>query len=183
MSVGGRLLGALFRGNGIHHADSCTSRHPYLGPVHGTTSRIDVYESPARETIYTCTECRRLAIWKAGELQPDPIWELEHLRVRGPGEQERADAAVELVQLKRRNVEDASTSRPVELPKSREPGRPRGSGLQIPNAEMLIAEFRRLKASKPGGRPTQDELAKEMRVPPTTLRDALKRFELSWPPE
>jgi hypothetical protein len=182
VSIGGRLLSELFRRNGIHHADSCTSRDSSLGPIPGTTSGIDVYESPAGETIYTCNECERLAIWKDRVLQPDPIWELEHLRVRGPGEQERADAAVELERLQRRNAEDSKRSRPVEPRKPRMPGRPLASGLRIPNAEALLREFRLLKETS-GRQPTQHELAKKMGQPPTTLRDALKRFELNWPPE
>jgi hypothetical protein len=183
VSVGRRLLGELFRDNGIHHADSCKSRHPFLGPVSGTTSRIDAYESPAGEVIYTCTECRRLAIWKDRVLQPDPIWELEHARVRGPGEQERADAAAELERLQRPNLDIAVPSGPVEPSRPRRPGRPRGSGLEIPNVDVVLDEFRRLKAAKPGGQPTKADLAKKMGVPPSTLRDALTRFRLGWPPE
>ena len=182
MSLGMRLLGALFRGNGILHADSCTSRQTYLGPMSGTTSRIDAYESPTGEVIYTCTECGRLARWKDRVLQPDPVWELEHARVRGPGEQERADAAVELERLQQRNAEDTKGSRPVEPPKPRELGRPRGSGLQIPNDDTLLSEFRSLKETS-GRQPTQEQLAKKMGVPLSTLRDARKRLHLSWPPE
>ena len=182
MSIGGRLLGALLRGNGIHHADSCASRGSSLGPIPGMTSRIDLYESPAGETIYTCTECGRLAVWKDRTLQPDPIWELDHARLRGPGEQERADALVELERLQRRNAEDSKRSRPVEPRKPRTAGRPLASGLRIPNAKVLLAEFRLLKEAS-GRQPTQVELAEKMGVPLSTLRDARKRLHLSWPPE
>jgi hypothetical protein len=183
VSIGWRLLGELFRGNGIHHADSCTSRHPWLGSIPGGTSRIDAYVSPAGEVIYTCTECERLAIWKDRVLQPDPVYERDHARVRGPAEQGRADAAVELERLQRPNLDIAVTSGPVEPFRPRRLGRPRGSGLEIPNVDVVLDEFRRLKAAKPGGRPTQADLAKKMGVPPSTLRDALTRLRLGWPPE
>lgn len=137
MSIGGRLLSALFRGNGIHHADSCTSRQPYLGPVPGTTSRIDAYVSPAGEAIYTCTECNRLARWKDRVLQPDPTWELERLLVRGPGEQERANAAVELELLQRPHAQDADGSRSVEV---RKPRGPRTAESEQLNPESDVGE-------------------------------------------
>jgi hypothetical protein len=146
VSIGGRLLSALFRGNGIHHADSCTSRHWFLGPVSGTTSLIDAYTSPAGETTYTCTECRRLAIWKAGELQPDPIYELEHARARGPGEKDRAKATVELERLQRRNAEVAKRSGPVEPRESRGP---RTADVKRLNRESDVGE--RPKESAPSG--------------------------------
>jgi hypothetical protein len=146
VSIGGRLLSELFRGNGIHHADSCTSRHSYLGPARGTSSRIDAYESPAGETIYTCTECRRLAIWKDRVLQPDPVWELEHARLRGPGEQERADAAAELRRLKPRNAEGAKQSSPVEPRESRGP---RMADVKRLNRDSDVGE--RPKESTPSG--------------------------------
>lgn len=181
MSLGEWLLG-LLRENGIHHADSCRSRDRFIGPTSMTTGLIDAYTSPAGETTYTCTECRRLATWKAGELQPDPVDELEHALVRGPGEQERADAAVELQRLQRRNAEDENRSGPVEPPQPRGPGRPGGSGLRIPNAEMLIGMFQRLKEAS-GRPPSQEKLAEALEVGRSTLRDALKRFDLRWPPE
>ena len=183
VSIGWRLLGELFRGNGIHHADSCSSQHSYLGPERGINSRIDAYESPTGEVIYTCTECGRLARWKDRLLQPDPIWELEHARVRGPGEQERADAAAELERLQRPNLDVAVASGPVVPSRPRRPGRPRGSGLVIPNVDPVLDEFRRLKAAKPGGQPSKADVAKKMGVAPSTFRDAVKRLRLGWPPE
>jgi hypothetical protein len=182
MSLGMRLLGELFRGNGIHHADSCKSRQPFLGPTRGTTSMIDAYESPTGEVTYTCTECGRLARWKDRVLQPDPIWELEHARVRGPGEQEQAVAAAELQRLQQGQVEDPKGSRPHEPPQPQGPGRRRASGLRIANAKVLIDEFRRLKLMA-GQSPSQEQLAEALGVVRTTLRNSLERFGLDWPPE
>lgn len=182
MSVGRRLLGELFRDNGIHHADSCKSRQPFLGPVPGTTSRIGAYESPAGEVIYTCTECRRIAIWKDRVLQPDPVWELEHARVRGPGEQERADAAAELERLQERSAEGAKESPHAEPPKRRGQRRLRPSAWRIANATVLVDAFRRLEETS-GRPPSQEQLAEALDMKRSTLREALTRFHLRWPPE
>ena len=182
MSVGRRLLGELFRDNGIHHADSCKSRHPFLGPVSGTTSRIDAYESPAGEVIYICTECRRLAIWKDRVLQPDPIWELEHSRVRSPGVQERAEAAAELERLQERCADDAKESPHAEPPKPRGQRRLRPSAWRIANATVLVYAFRRLKEAN-GRPPSQERLAEELDVARSTVREAVVKFHLRWPPE
>ena len=182
MSVGRRLLGELFRDNGIHHADSCKSRHPYLGPMSGTTSRIDAYESPAGEVIYTCTECDRLARWKDRVLQPDPVYERDHARVRGPGEQERVDAAAELQRLQERSAEDAKESPHAEPPKPRGQRRLRPSAWRIANATVLVDAFRRLKEAN-GRPPSQERLAEELDVARSTVREAVVKFHLRWPPE
>ena len=182
VSIGWRLLGELFRGNGIHHADSCRSQHSYLGPERGINSRIDAYESPTGEVIYTCTECGRLARWKDRVLQPDPVWELEHARVRGHGEQERADAAAELERLQERGAEDANESPHAEPPKPRGQRRLRPSAWRIANATVLVDAYRRLKEAN-GRPPSQERLAEELDVARSTVQGAVDKFHLRWPPE
>jgi hypothetical protein len=174
----GRFISELFRGNGIHHAATCTSRQPFLGPVRSVQSRIDAFESPSGETTYTCTECGRLAVWRDGVVQPDPVWEREHAEVRARGEAERA-AAEDALTRQAPGTSPADAERP---PVNRKKGRPPGSGLRIASREAILEPYRRLAAEKRRP-PTQVELADNLHWPRTTLTDALKRFGLGWPPE
>jgi biotin operon repressor len=173
----GRFVSELFRGNGIHHAATCVSRQPFLGPVRGVQSRIDAYEPQSGEIIYACTECGRLAVWKAGVLQADPVYELEHAGALACGEVERA--AAENTLAGERESASRAARRPQVEPKK---GRPPGSGLRIPSRDYLLNSYRALAARK-GGPPTEVELAEKLEVSRTTLMDALKRLGLGWPPE
>jgi len=84
---------------------------------------------------------------------------------------------------------DLAAIEPAEPARGRS-GRPRGS-VAIPDADYLLREYRRVK-SEQGGRPlTQEVFASKVRnaqdgagdVDVRTLRTALRRYRMEWPPE